>query len=71
MSNQRRPNRSSHWVIQIGPDGEDTTILQRGRSVRSEVSVDEARRYVRKRRRANERVYQEEPDGYRTEIKTV
>lgn len=63
---RRRRNRQE-WVVEVTPEG-NATVLRHGRPLRSDVTEEVALRYVRKHRGQADRVWQQAPDGYRTEI---
>jgi hypothetical protein len=65
MSRARRRGRA--WIIEATPGGL-ATVLRHGRALRHDLPLEDALTYVRRHRRPGDRVWQQEPDGYRTEI---
>lgn len=62
-----RRTRSARWVVVDNGDG-TFDLLRNGRSVKASAPIPVIQRYIGQNKARNDRVFSEEPDGYRTAI---
>lgn len=59
--------RAARWVIADSGDG-TVDVLRNGRLLRSDLPISVAQRYVSRKRSGMDKVFLQEPDGYRKAI---